>query len=290
MVSQYFRLSILTFLAFRATVTRISNQLHYNSLTENDIRSFLQEAPSRRFAVSSTLITSVLIAVITSGLIFAGLNAQSFFMINSIGSENVAAAPVSVPTVSPSTAPIAVAAAEPAPTPTPTPVTPSIPNNTLAIAGLGISAPITWSTPLDIKVQSKLLNAGLVHIAGTALPGEKGMAAISGHSSNYPWIKSSYNSVFAPLVKAKIGDTVEINYNNTLYTYKITKKYEVKPSQVSVLEDHAKTGLLHDHLNGSSPHGRNRLSHFISGDDHPSQRSRDRRQRVPGGVRAALQR
>lgn len=43
------------------------------------------------------------------------------------------------------------------------------------------------------------LKNGIVRYPGTALPGQVGNSFIFGHSSNYPWIKSEYNDVFALL-------------------------------------------------------------------------------------------
>src|SRR5690606_13962858 len=96
---------------------------------------------------------------------------------------------------------------------------------------------------LDTDATNEALLHGLTHIAGTAKPGEQGMVAISGHSSNYPWVRSDYTKVFAPLVKANTGQWVSVHYKNVEYTYRITKMYEINPTQVEVLSDHSTTGL-----------------------------------------------
>ena len=58
----------------------------------------------------------------------------------------------------------------------------------------------------ESAVQLKL-RLGPVHMAFSPLPGEIGNSYIVGHSSNYPWIKSNYNKVFAPLEKvSSVGD------------------------------------------------------------------------------------
>ena len=80
------------------------------------------------------------------------------------------------------------------------------------------------------------LKKGVVRYPGTALPGEVGNAFIFGHSSNYPWIQSDYNDVFALLDTLKNGDEVIIFYNQKKFVYKITDRAVVKPWDVKALE------------------------------------------------------
>jgi LPXTG-site transpeptidase (sortase) family protein len=72
-----------------------------------------------------------------------------------------------------------------------------------------------------------------------------GNVFIFGHSSNFPWVKSEYNDVFALLDTLKNGDEVIIFYNQKKYTYKITDRAIVKPGDVKVLNsrDHSKKEL-----------------------------------------------
>jgi LPXTG-site transpeptidase (sortase) family protein len=65
----------------------------------------------------------------------------------------------------------------------------------IEIPSLKISAPLVW-TKDPANFESDLLN-GVVHYPGTAMPGEIGTSYISGHSSNYAWVKSSYNKIFS---------------------------------------------------------------------------------------------
>jgi hypothetical protein len=59
----------------------------------------------------------------------------------------------------------------------------------------------------DSSVQKKL-EQGIVHLAYTPQPGEIGNSYIIGHSSNYAWIDSPYNKVFAPInQKSQVGET-----------------------------------------------------------------------------------
>lgn len=80
------------------------------------------------------------------------------------------------------------------------------------------------------------LEKGIVRYPGTAKPGEKGNAFIFGHSSNYPWMKGEYNSVFALLDELSFGDEVIVYFNQKKYTYIIKEKKVVKPGNVKVLD------------------------------------------------------
>lgn len=78
---------------------------------------------------------------------------------------------------------------------------------------------------------------GIVHYPGTAYPGQKGNAVLTGHSSTYFWDAwSAYSTIFARLSELKVGDQVQITYNQELFTYQITQIYEVSPEDVSVLQ------------------------------------------------------
>ena len=205
------------------------------SISEQEIRSFLQEAPQPRRPFRNSFSFLNMVGLIT-GLAFLVLNFSSILRVqNSLNFTWAKDAPTSTPAALPTAAPTSTAQ--------PTPVIPSIPENTVSVPDLAISAPVHWNTALIEKTVQKQLASGVVHIAGTALPGQKGMVVITGHSSNYPWDKGLYNTVFAPLHKARVGQVVSLNYKNIEYTYKVSKIYEVKPTNLTVLEDGNETGI-----------------------------------------------
>lgn len=80
------------------------------------------------------------------------------------------------------------------------------------------------------------LRKWVVRYPGTARPGEEGNVFIFGHSSNYPWVKSEYNDVFALLDTLENGDDVVIFYGQKKFTYRITDRAIVKPGDMKVLE------------------------------------------------------
>lgn len=80
------------------------------------------------------------------------------------------------------------------------------------------------------------LKKWVVRYPGTAQPGDVWNAFIFGHSSNYPWIKSEYNDVFALLDNLEDGDEIIVFYNQKKLVYKVTDRAVVKPGDVQVLE------------------------------------------------------
>ena len=86
-------------------------------------------------------------------------------------------------------------------------------NGELDIPALKITVPLIWSA--DPKNFETDLTSGVVHYPGTAMPGALGTSYISGHSSNYAWIKSKYNNIFAHLGDLKQYDSFTITVKNT---------------------------------------------------------------------------
>ncbi len=80
------------------------------------------------------------------------------------------------------------------------------------------------------------LRKWVVRYPGTAYPWEKWNTFIFGHSSNYPWVKSEYNDVFALLDTLQNGDEVVIFYKEKKFTYRITDRAVVKPGDMKALE------------------------------------------------------
>ena len=115
----------------------------------------------------------------------------------------------------------------------------------LIVPKLGINVPIVrpsmealmkedWITfENDIQVA---LKDGVVHYPGSARPGQAGNFFLTGHSSYYPWDDGRYKNVFARLGELDLGDTYTVYYGGDRHTYRIVKKYEVKPNDVSVLD------------------------------------------------------
>lgn len=99
----------------------------------------------------------------------------------------------------------------------------------IEIPSIGVNVPIIWTT--DPKNFDNDLKTGVVHYPGTPIPCDVGRAYISGHSSNYSWIKANYNQVFAKLNQLKPGATfkitvVDMNGKDIRLHYVVTSQKE----------------------------------------------------------------
>lgn len=103
----------------------------------------------------------------------------------------------------------------------------------LEIPSLKISVPLVWTR--DTKNFDTDLKNGVVHYPGTALPGEIGTSYISGHSSNYVWVKSNYNQVFATLNDLHDNETFSITVTSrdgqkSKFNYIVRRRGEYLPN------------------------------------------------------------
>ncbi len=108
----------------------------------------------------------------------------------------------------------------------------SIPGR-LIIPSLNVDAPLIYSQSTE-NFDKDLLN-GVIHYPGTAMPGQIGTTYISGHSSNYPWVKSAYNHIFTHLgdLGTNKSFSIVVTLNNgkqaTLH-YVVTKSQQYLPT------------------------------------------------------------
>jgi len=119
------------------------------------------------------------------------------------------------------------------------------PENRIIIPKLNLNVPIVippndaliaedWEN-LEKAIQAGLQD-GVVHYPGTARPGQAGNFFVTGHSSYFPWAEGSFKSVFARLHLLKPGDEYWVFYRGDRYRYIIQSKKEIRPSDVSVLD------------------------------------------------------
>lgn len=99
----------------------------------------------------------------------------------------------------------------------------------IEIPSIGVNVPIIWTK--DPANFDNDLKTGVVHYPGTPIPCDVGRAYISGHSSNYSWIKADYNKVFAKLNQLKPGATfkitvVDMNGKDVKLHYVVTSERE----------------------------------------------------------------
>ena len=106
----------------------------------------------------------------------------------------------------------------------------------LIIPKLNIDVPVRFGVELS-EVMSAM-NNGVAHyrIAGaSAYPGEVGNFVITGHSAGDIYSSNPYKYIFSGLERLEDGDLIYVNYNSVRYTYRVTKKEVVEPSNVAAL-------------------------------------------------------
>jgi LPXTG-site transpeptidase (sortase) family protein len=111
-----------------------------------------------------------------------------------------------------------------------------IPSGThLKVPKINVNAPIVFSPTPDEETIQQYLQRGIVHYPSTAKPGEVGNTFLTGHSSNFWWMKGNFNYVFVNLDKLTTGDQAIIYHSGNKYVYTVTEKKVVTPDETSVL-------------------------------------------------------
>ncbi len=112
------------------------------------------------------------------------------------------------------------------------------PDPKLIIPKINVDVPAIYNVSYDHDAQMAAMQKGVAHFAipgADSVPGQIGNTVFSGHSSNDLFDPGDYKFIFAQLDKLQPGDTIYVNYNSIRYTYTVTKKEVVKPSQVDKL-------------------------------------------------------
>lgn len=112
----------------------------------------------------------------------------------------------------------------------------------IGIKKINVEVPMIWSQSADEKAMLKDLEGGVNHYPKSAAPGQNGNAVISGHSSNYFWIKGDYNYIFKDLNNLEQGDvitatTIQKNGRIITYNYRISEKFVTSPDDERIFEE-----------------------------------------------------
>lgn len=152
------------------------------------------------------------------GLIFFGLNASYFVKLLSYSVAPTPSSPESLPEMQ-------------------APEELHLPPNTLAIPTLNIEAPITFPTSASETAYQAALVDGVALFPGTALPGEPGRSYIFGHSSDVPWSKGHFKTIFALLPNITPSMPIYLsNVEGNLFTCSVTGTAIIKPTDTSITE------------------------------------------------------
>lgn len=97
-----------------------------------------------------------------------------------------------------------------------------------------LTVPRLKLSKIDVNVDSNDLSSGLVHLPGSALPGERGNIFISGHSA-LPSLVSLKTAFFSNLQNLKKGDEIVVEAEGTKFTYRVIELKVVDPKDLSVI-------------------------------------------------------
>lgn len=112
------------------------------------------------------------------------------------------------------------------------------PEPKLIIPKINVEVPIEFNTTPDYNAQMKAMENGVAWFGipgANSKPGQVGNTVLSGHSSNDIVDGGNYKFIFARLEQLNNGDTIYVNYEGKRYTYTITKKEVVLPTEVNKL-------------------------------------------------------
>lgn len=110
------------------------------------------------------------------------------------------------------------------------------PDPKLLIPKLNIDVPVHFG--LDPNDVMPAMNNGVAHYrinGADAFPGEVGNLVITGHSAGDVYSSNPYKYIFSGLERLEAGDQIYINYESVRYTYKVTKKEVIEPTNVAAL-------------------------------------------------------
>lgn len=109
----------------------------------------------------------------------------------------------------------------------------------LIIPKINVEAPIVYDVgSLQDPPVQKALKKGVVHYplpGANSKPGQVGNNVILGHSTHDAFDDGQYKFVFLLLERMEVGDTFYINHEGKRYTYSVTKKEVIRPSEVGKL-------------------------------------------------------
>lgn len=108
----------------------------------------------------------------------------------------------------------------------------------LIIPKINVDVPVIYDTTTDYDSQMKAMEQGVAWFGfpgANSKPGQIGNTVLSGHSSNDVIDPGAYKFIFARLDQLNNGDMIYINYESKRYSYTVTKKEVVKPTDVQKL-------------------------------------------------------
>ena len=108
-----------------------------------------------------------------------------------------------------------------------------------------ISIPALKIDNATVAIGGEDLSKSLIQYPGTALPGKRGNSVIFGHSILPIFYNpKEYISIFSLLPTLKKGDDIYVNYDGVSYTYRVETMFEVRPTDIQVLDQDTSDSFL----------------------------------------------
>jgi sortase A len=102
-----------------------------------------------------------------------------------------------------------------------------------------LSIPKLKITDAIVAIGNMDLTKNLIQYPQTALPGQLGNTVVFGHSVLPQFFSpKNYLTIFSTLYKLEQGDEIILRYDKSTYKYVVEEMYEVKATDLSVLEQH----------------------------------------------------
>lgn len=117
-----------------------------------------------------------------------------------------------------------------------TTITPVNKDFSIVVPKIGVNAPIIADVnPAKPNEYDAALLEGVAHASTSFFPDQDGTVYLFSHSTNYEWFVKDLNAVFYLMKNLEKGDTIVLFYKGKQYTYILTDKKIVSPSDASYL-------------------------------------------------------
>ena len=108
-----------------------------------------------------------------------------------------------------------------------------------------ISIPKIKVIDATVAIGGEDLSQHIIQYPGTALPGKRGNSVLFGHSILPIFYNpKNYLAIFSMLPTLRIGDEIDVNYDGISYKYRVETMFEVKPTDIQVLDQDSSDSFL----------------------------------------------
>ena len=129
---------------------------------------------------------------------------------------------------------------EPLKTPDGSVIEPESTNFGIVIPKINVNSQIIPGVdPSKLEGYAAALTAGVAHANTSFFPDQDGTVYLFSHSTNYDWFVKDLNAVFYLVKNLEKDDTIVLFYKEKRYTYKITNKKVVSPTNISYIIPYA---------------------------------------------------